>query len=67
MAQYINQVAYGFSQPLLNVPAAPIRAKRAPTIRDIGYPESQIWLNILTNLTYILSDVSGNAATWRSF
>jgi len=67
MAQYINQVAYGLTQALINVPAAVIRAKRAPTIRDIGYPEGQIWVSILTNLTYILSDVSGNVATWRSF
>lgn len=58
-----RNVAYGLSDPLLNVFPAPIVSKRSPTANDhaqIG----QTWINTLTNQVYTLSSIVANVANW---
>lgn len=64
MAQYIADVAYGETQPLLVVPKATVVAKRDPNSGDIKYLLGQLWLNQLTGLLYFLATKSSGLATW---
>jgi hypothetical protein len=60
-----NNVAYGLSQPLLNVFPVPIVSTRTPTTRDradIG----TIWVNKSTNTYYVLTSVVANVSTWTT-
>lgn len=58
-----QRVAYGLTDPLLNVFPLPIVSKRSPTPNDhaqIG----QTWINTATNQVYTLSSVVANVANW---
>ena len=59
------QVAYGFSQPQVNVMES-IQSNRAPTANDKA-PIATIWVNKLTNSGYILTSVVNNVANWEAF
>lgn len=64
MAQRIN-TAYGISNPLVNVFAQPIRARRAPTVNDkldIG----TLWIDQVGNQAYTLTSVTNNLANWST-
>lgn len=58
-----GNVAYGFSQSLLNVQNAPIIAQRAPTVNDKAVIGS-IWIDQPTNTPYIITSIVDNVATW---
>lgn len=58
------QIAYGFSQPLINVLDS-IQSNRAPSVNDKA-PITTIWVNKLTNNAYILTSVVNNLANWES-
>ncbi len=55
--------AYGQSQPLINVFATPIAAKRDPSTTDRAQIGT-IWVNKLTNDAFILTSVTNNTSTW---
>ncbi len=66
MAQVIERVAYGLTQPLLVEAPLTVLAKRAPSTGDIGYKIGQIWINTTSGASaaYILTSVVANAANW---
>ena len=43
---------------------SPVVATRAPTVSDTGYPFGQLWINKSSNISYLLTSVSGGQATW---
>jgi hypothetical protein len=56
--------AYGIDNPLPLIPQVPIVGKRNPNINDkmqIG----TLWINTITNLTFILTSITGNSANWQ--
>lgn len=60
-----NNIAYGSSQPLINVFPEPIRSKRAPTVNDkdqIG----RLWIDEVNNQTYTLTSITNNQANWTT-
>lgn len=60
-----NNIAYGSSQPLINVFPDPIRARRAPTVNDkdqIG----RLWIDEVSNQTYTLTSITNNQANWTT-
>ena len=60
-----NNIAYGSSQPLINVFPEPIKSKRAPTVNDkdqIG----RLWIDEVTNQTYTLTSITNNHANWTT-
>ena len=57
------QTAYGISQPTFNVAAAPIISTRAPVATDYS-PLGTLWVNTATNVSWILTSVVANVATW---
>ena len=62
--QQINRVAYGLSDPLLNVFPAPIISNRAPTTAD----KAQLgtgWINITLDDYYVLTSIVANSANWQ--
>lgn len=58
-----NQVGYGLSAPLLDVPLMPIIANRAPSSNDMA-ALGTIWVYKAQNLAYILTSVVNNVADW---
>jgi hypothetical protein len=38
-----------------------------PTTSDVDYDVPTIWLNSITNIGYILTDITLNVATWKNF
>lgn len=58
-----RNVAYGFSDPLLNVFPAPIVSQRSPTGSDFAQI-GQVWVNSLTNQVYTLSSIIADVANW---
>ena len=59
-----RNVAYGFSQPLINEAPIPVVALRDPATTDIGYQLGTEWINKLTNNIWFLASVVANSATW---
>ena len=55
---------YGLPQPLQNAAEPTLVFNRAPTTADIGYNLGQGWLDAVTQIYYILANVSGGTATW---
>lgn len=55
---------YGLPQPLQNAAEPTLVFNRAPTTADIGYNLGQGWLDSVTQIYYILANVSGGTATW---
>lgn len=64
MAQFRSNIAYGLSQALLSEAPLPIQARRAPTGGDLGYLPGTIWINLSTNIGYILAGITANVAVW---
>ncbi len=63
--QYINRVAYGLSEPLINEAPRPIKANRQPTTADTGYLVGQLWIYSAAQSAYILVLVANNSAVWQ--
>lgn len=63
-APYID-VAYGLSQPLLNVFPFPIVSTRNPTSADRAQLGT-VWVNKSTNDYFVLTSVAANVSTWSS-
>lgn len=62
----VNQpgnVAYGFSQSLLDVPNMPIIAQRDPTSNDKAVLGT-LWINQQTNGVFIITSIVDNMAHW---
>lgn len=60
-----RNVAYGLSDPLLNVVPLPIISNRDPQTTDKAQLGS-IWINKSTNDFFILTSVVANVATWSA-
>lgn len=60
-----QQVAYGLSQPLINVFAAPIVSSRAPTTADKA-PIGTLWIEPSTQNAWILVQIANNLANWSN-
>lgn len=60
-----NNRAYGLNNPLQDVFPEPVKAQRAPTSSDTGYEIGQAWIDQPNNISYILTGVSSNSATWQ--
>src|SRR5256885_1688210 len=58
-----RKIAYGLSDPLLDVFPAPIISNRAPTTDDLAQLGS-MWILKSSNLIYILTSIVGNSANW---
>lgn len=58
-----NNVAYGLTDALLNVPLLPIVANRAPTTNDKA-PIGTIWVFKAQNLAYVITSIVNDEATW---
>jgi len=58
-----NNVAYGLTDALLNVPLMPIVANRAPTSNDMA-PIGTIWVFKSQNLAYVITSIVNNEANW---
>lgn len=58
-----RNVAYGLTDPLLNVFPSPIVSLRSPTGNDMAQI-GQMWINSATNQVYILSSVTADVANW---
>lgn len=58
-------VAYGLSEPLLNVFPAPIVSVRDPLGKDHAQLGT-VWVNRLTNDYFVLTSIVANVATWSS-
>ncbi len=59
----LQNQAYGVGKGIFQVFPAPIVSPRAPTTSDkaqIG----RMWINTVTNLAYVLTNVASNIATW---
>jgi len=59
-----QNVAYGLSEALINVPLLPIVSNRVPTTNDkaaIG----TLWIDKLQNQAYVLTSIVNNLATWE--
>lgn len=61
---YKRNVAYGLNNPLQSLNPPPIVADRAPTTNDTKYPVGQNWIRQDTAQAWILTGVSGGAASW---
>lgn len=61
--QQFNSVAYGLSQPLLDVFPAPIVSNRNPAPADHAQIGT-IWINKLSNDSFLLTSIVSNAANW---
>ncbi len=55
---------YGLPQPLQDAAEPNLVFQRAPTVNDTGYNLGQGWLDSVTQIFYILTNVSGGVATW---
>ena len=60
-----NNLAYGFSSPLIPIINPPIIADRAPTVNDIAELGSE-WVDTVNGDVYFLTKVEGSAATWTA-
>ena len=60
-----QNVAYGLSEALMNVPLLPIVASRAPTTADKA-ALGTLWVWKAQNLAWVLTSVVNNLATWVS-
>lgn len=60
---FINSVP-SLVQPLATLFPPPVVAKRAPTANDINHPIGRLWVFTGNNTAYILTIVTGGAATW---
>ena len=58
-----QNVVYGLTEALTNVPLLPIVANRAPTTRDMA-ALGTIWIFKPQNIAYVLTSVVNNEATW---
>jgi hypothetical protein len=63
--QPYRNVAYGLSEPLLNVAQAPIIAQRDPTNKDRAQLGTE-WINQISEDVFILVKVEDNISTWIS-
>ena len=61
--QPYRNVAYGLSEPLLNVFPAPIVSVRDPLTTDKAQLGT-VWVNKLTNDASVITSIVANAATW---
>lgn len=61
-----NNQAPSLLQPLSSIFPAPIIANRAPAATDKKYPIGQLWIYKASNLSYILTSVVANVATWTN-
>jgi len=61
----IPNVAYGLTQPTINVSSPPIVSPRNPTIED-KVTLGTIWINPLTNSIFILTSIVDNVAFWQT-
>lgn len=59
-----NPTSYGFSQPLIGVPSAPIIAKKDPTVNDRAQLGT-LWINQLTQSVYILTVIEDAQSNWE--
>lgn len=57
-------VAYGFTQSLLNEVQQPIVSLRAPTVKDKAQLGTT-WVNKVANTAYILTSVVNNSSSWE--
>ena len=58
-----QRVAYGLTEPLLNVNPRPILVTRPPTAVDKAQL-GQLWIDVPNNAVYILASIVNNSATW---
>lgn len=58
-----NQM-YGTPSPLTDVFPSPVVAKRDPTDFDIGFEIGQMWVNVTTGASFILSQIMNGEANW---
>lgn len=58
-----RNVAYGFSDSLLDIPSAPIISERAPSNNDYA-PLGTLWVDKPNNDAYVLTSIVANVATW---
>lgn len=64
MSQITNtKVAYGKSQPLIDIFNAPIVSLRSPLTNDKG-SIGQLWVNKTTNQVWMLTSFTGGLAIW---
>lgn len=66
MAKYKKRTTsgYGIETPLPDIFPTPIKAQRAPTAADTGYPIGQMWVDQPSDDVYVLTTVTAGAATW---
>lgn len=57
--------AYGIRNALQKLATLPIVAQRDPNTNDKRYPIGQLWINQVTNSTYILTSVVANVPNWE--
>lgn len=64
MATQINRrVAYGLSEPVLDVSQGPIIAQRDPRTSDKAQIGTQ-WVNTASNTSFFITSIEDNIATW---
>jgi hypothetical protein len=56
--------AYSVAVGQQDVLPPPIQASSAPSSTNIKFPLGQVWINTSTGLAYMLTQISGGAATW---
>ena len=61
-----ERVAYGLTEPLLNVNPRPIIAARPPTGMDKAQL-GQVWIDVPNDAVYVLTSIVDNSATWVNF
>lgn len=59
------QYVYGIGDNLLQLPPAPIVARRDPTTSDFGQP-GQVWVNTDDQTIWMLGGIGANSATWQT-
>ncbi len=58
-----QQIAYGLTNALQNVPYSPIISRRTPLSTDMA-PIGQLWIVPSTNQAYLITSVVAGAANW---
>src|SRR5580698_5778976 len=61
--ELVRKVAYGLSDPLIDVSQGPVVAKRDPNPTDRAQIGTE-WINTATNNAFFLTSVVDNMATW---
>jgi len=56
--------AYGLTDPLADLPPAPVIAQRAPLAGDTGYEAGTLWVDVPNDDVYVMTQTAGGAATW---